>query len=196
MLLKSLWLGPRGFAWLAELRGRDLPGSRRPNPASVTCDHAQVRVNLFDSVVEHDADDPEGYRGGGVRLAHLLGAARLGATLYELPPGQGIAPYHYEYGNEEWLLVLSGAPALRHPDGEDELVAGDLVCFAEGAEGAHKLTNQSEETVRVLMFSTVNEPAVVVYPDSDKIGIWPGDHRDNVMVRREDTRADYWVGEA
>ena len=154
------------------------------------------RFNLFDAAIEQDTDDPEGYRGGGLRLAPLVGAKRLGATLYELPPGQGIAPYHYEYGNEEWLLVLTGAPVLRHPAGDDELAVGDLVCFAEGAEGAHQVTNRTGETVRVLMFSTVNEPAVVVYPDSDKVGVWPGDDRDNLVVRREDGRTDYWAGEA
>jgi uncharacterized cupin superfamily protein len=152
------------------------------------------RFNLFAAEVTHDLDDPEGYRGGAVRLAPLLGASRLGATLYELPPGQSICPYHYEYGNEEWLLVVSGTPVLRHPDGEDELAAGDAVCFPEGPEGAHKVTNGTAETVRVLMLSTVNEPAVAVYPDSDKIGVWPGDARDNVMVSRQ-SRVDYWVGE-
>jgi uncharacterized cupin superfamily protein len=152
------------------------------------------RFNLFAAEVAHDLDDPEGYRGGGVRLGPLLGASRLGATLYELPPGQSICPYHYEYGNEEWLLVVSGTPLLRHPDGEDELAAGDVVCFPEGPEGAHKVANRTAETVRVLMLSTVNDPAVAVYPDSDKIGVWPGDARDNVMVRREG-QVDYWVGE-
>jgi uncharacterized cupin superfamily protein len=130
-----------------------------------------------------------------VRLGPLLGAARLGATLYELPPGQSISPYHYEYGNEEWLLVVSGTPLLRHPDGEDELAAGDVVCFAEGPEGAHKVTNRTDETARVLMLSTVSDPSVAVYPDSDKIGVWPGDPSDNVMIRRQ-SGVDYWVGEA
>ena len=152
------------------------------------------RFNVLEAEVAHDLDDPEGYRGGGVRLAPLVAAQRLGATLYELPPGQSTAPYHYEYGNEEWLLVLSGTPLLRHPEGEDTLAAGDVVCFAEGPEGAHKLTNRTAGTVRVLMFSTVNEPAVVVYPDSDKIGVWPGDARDNVMVGRK-SRVHYWLGE-
>ena len=149
------------------------------------------RFNVFNVDVEHDVDDPEGFRGGGVRIGPLLGASLLGTTLYELPEGQGICPYHYEYGNEEWLLVLSGRPTLRHPEGEDELVPGDLVCFPEGPEGAHAVTNRTGETVRVLMYSTVRDPSVAVYPDSDKIGVWPGGDGDKIIVRRE-SGVDYW----
>ena len=153
------------------------------------------RFNVFGAEVEHDVDDPEGYRGGAVRIGPALGARTMGTTLYELPEGQSVCPYHYEYGNEEWLLVLTGRPTLRHPDGEEELEPGDLVCFPEGPEGAHAVTNRGSETARVLMYSTVAEPAVAVYPDSDKIGVWPGDSRDKIIVRRE-SGVDYWDGEA
>ena len=66
------------------------------------------RVNVFALDVEYDASDPEGFRGGMNRFGALLGASMMGATVYELPPGQSNCPYHYEYGNEEWLLVLDG----------------------------------------------------------------------------------------
>jgi hypothetical protein len=33
------------------------------------------------------------------------------------------------------------------------------------------------------------------YPDSDKIGVWPGNDPDNVMLRRADGDVDYWDGE-
>jgi len=115
----------------------------------------------------------------------------LGATVYELPPGQSNCPYHYEYGNEEWLIVLEGRLTVRHPEGEAELGPGDVLCFAIGPDGAHKLTNRTDGTVRVAMLSTQHEPAVAVYPDSDKLGVWPGDKRDNLLVRRESV-VDYW----
>jgi uncharacterized cupin superfamily protein len=150
---------------------------------------------VFDAKIAYDAEDPEGYRGGGIRIGPFVGAAKLGATLYELPAGQGIAPYHYEYGNEEWLIVLAGCPVLRHSQGEDELAPGDVVCFPVGPDGAHKVTNRTNEVVRVLMLSTQEEPAVVVYPDSDKIGVWTGEERDDLLVRRE-SRVDYWDGES
>jgi uncharacterized cupin superfamily protein len=154
-----------------------------------------TQTNLHSVELAYDEGDPEGYHAGYVRLGPLVGASMLGATVYELPPGQSNCPYHYEYGNEEWLLVLEGKLTLRSSGGEDELVPGDVVCFRAGPEGAHKLTNRGEETVRLVVFSTKTDPSVAVYPDSDKLGVWPGDDRDTLMVRRE-SNVPYWEGEA
>ena len=151
-------------------------------------------VNLFSVELTHDDDDPEGYSAGYARLGSALGASMLGATVYELPPGESNCPYHYEYGNEEWLLVLEGRLTVRHPGGEAELRPGDVACFREGPDGAHKLTNRGDDAVRLVMISTKRDPSAAVYPDSDKIGIWPGDDRDTVMVRRG-SGVPYWDGE-
>jgi len=153
------------------------------------------RVNLADPAFEYDDTDPDGFRSGMARFGPGLGAEQTGATLYELPPGQAVCPYHYEYGEEEWLLVLSGRPSLRHPEGTDELEPLDLVCFVRGPEGAHQIRNGGEGTARVLMWSTVVLPTATVYPDSDKIGIWTGHGEDDVMVRRA-SGVDYFDGES
>ena len=152
------------------------------------------RANLFSAEVAHDADDPVGFEAGYVRLGPQIGATAMGATVYELGPGQSNCPYHYEYGCEEWLLVVEGRVTIRHPEGEDELGPGDLVCFPEGPEGAHRVTNKSDGTVRVMILSTKGDPAIAVYPDSDKIGIFSGNDADQVMVRRE-SNVGYWEGE-
>lgn len=78
-------------------------------------------VNVYGVELTRDDDDPKGYEAGYVRLGPLLGSERLGATVYELEQGNSNCPYHYEYGNEEWLLVLSGKLTVRHPEGETEL---------------------------------------------------------------------------
>jgi hypothetical protein len=45
------------------------------------------------------------------------------------------------------------------------------------------------------MFSSVTYPAVTVYPDSDKIGVYTGgDRSDDVIVRRS-AGLDYYDGE-
>ncbi len=137
-----------------------------------------------------DPEDPPGYRNRARRLAPLLAARALGATIYELDHGESICPYHYEVGNEEWLLVLGGTPTLRHPEGVDVLQPGDLVCFPDGAEGAHQLTNNAADTVRVMMLSTVHEPCLAVYPDSGKVGMWPPG-----LLFYEADAVDYWDGE-
>jgi uncharacterized cupin superfamily protein len=152
------------------------------------------RVNIASPDFEYDPDDPEGFRSGLFRLGPLVGAATTGLSVYELAPGQAICPYHYEYGEEEWLLVLSGRPTLRHPGGEDVLEPWDTTCFAMGPEGAHLVRNDTATTVRVLMFSTVTHPAATVYPDSAKVGIWTGNRDDDVMVRKS-SRVEYFDGE-
>jgi uncharacterized cupin superfamily protein len=149
------------------------------------------RLNIFNAELQFDEGDPEGYNAGYLRFGKKIGATMLGGTLYGLATGQSICPYHYEYGNEEWVIVLAGNPVLRHPEGEDGLEPGDAVCFPVGPAGAHKLTNPGEETVRLLFLSTKHDPSVAVYPDSDKIGIWPGESSDNLLVRRE-SAVDYW----
>ena len=105
-----------------------------------------------------------------------------------------MCPYHYEY-EEEWLLVLGGTVVVRAPQGEEQLAAGETVCFPPGPAGAHKVTNRGDSTARILMFSSAREPAVAVYPDSDKIGVWPGNSEDEVMLRRADGKVGYWDGE-
>jgi uncharacterized cupin superfamily protein len=64
------------------------------------------------------------------------------------------------------LLVLDGTPALRRPQGEDQLEAGDVVCLPEGPAGAHQLLNRSASVVRALFLSTTGLPANVWYPDT------------------------------
>jgi uncharacterized cupin superfamily protein len=150
--------------------------------------------NIFDFEIPPEEDEVEGYIAPDHRFAKEIGASMLTGRLYDLPPGNSNCPYHYEYGNEEWLILLSGVLSVRTPEGEVEMRRGDVICFAEGPAGAHRITNSGEETARFLFMSTDHEPAVAVYPDSDKIGVWPGDDRDRIMVERS-SDVDYWVGE-
>jgi uncharacterized cupin superfamily protein len=152
-------------------------------------------VNVFEGEYEYDSSDPEPFACGVLRLSKALGSEDVAAKAFELPPGIHLCPYHYEY-EEEWLIVLEGTVAVRTPEGEEELRPGDVICFPKGPDGAHRVTNAGTDTARVVMFSSSREPAVAVYPDSDKIGVWPGDDRDRVMLRREDGQRDYWDREA
>jgi uncharacterized cupin superfamily protein len=84
---------------------------------------------------------------------------------------------------------------VRTPDGEHELSQGDLVRFVPGPSGAHKVSNRSEQAARIVMFSSAHEPAVAVYPDSDKIGVWTPGGADNAMLHRKDGDVEYYDGE-
>jgi uncharacterized cupin superfamily protein len=149
-----------------------------------------MSVNLHAAEFTYDEGDPAGYHTGYQRMGPLLGAERLGLTVYELPPGQSICPYHYELGDEEWLVVLAGSPTLRTPEGERQLHPWDTVCFLEGPDGAHKVTNLTDETLRVALLSTRRDPAVSIYPDSNKVGVWPPG-----KLFRLDDAVDYWADE-
>jgi uncharacterized cupin superfamily protein len=151
-------------------------------------------ASFLDENLEYDPSDPEGYRAGSVNIGRALGAKALAVKIFELPVGQSVCPYHYEY-EEEWLVVLDGSVAVRTPDAETTLTHGEIACFAKGPSGAHKVTNRSHRGARVMMFSSAREPAVAVYPDSDKIGVWPGNPDDQVMLRREDGAVSYFEGE-
>ena len=118
-------------------------------------------VNIATPEFTYDETDPAGYRSGMFRFGRLAGGSTMGASVYELPPGQALCPYHYEYGEEEWLLVLEGAATVRTPAGEQVLKPWDVLCFPSGPEGAHKVSNASDETVRVLMWSTVSTRTVL-----------------------------------
>ena len=142
----------------------------------------------------YDAGDPAGYRSGVADISKALGAHALAVKLFELPSGQSLCPYHYEY-EEEWLVVLDGTVLVRTPDGEETLQRGEIVQFPAGPAGAHKVTSSGDSTARVMMFSSARQPSVAVYPDSDKIGVWPGNADDEVMLRREDGQVGYWDGE-
>jgi uncharacterized cupin superfamily protein len=153
-----------------------------------------LRANLLGDECAYLETDPAGFCSGVARVGQAIGAGALAVNVFEMPPGQSICPYHYEY-EEEWLAVLEGTLTLRTPRGEQELARGDVLCFPPGPDGAHKVTNRGVQTARVVMFSSAREPAVAVYPDSDKIGVWPGSPQDRVMLRRADGNVGYWDGE-
>jgi len=148
------------------------------------------RFNLHTSEFRYEDEDPDGYKSGMAEIHHALGASALAANLFELPTGQSLSPYHYEY-EEEWLIVIEGTPVVRHPEGEEQLERGDVVAFPPGPTGAHKIINRGSDTARVLMFSSARLPAVAVYPDSNKVAAFTPGKVDNVRVRRESS-VDYW----
>jgi uncharacterized cupin superfamily protein len=154
-----------------------------------------ARIPISAPAFEYDDTDPEGFRCGMVRVGKVVGAKLTGASVYELPPGQTLCPYHYEYGEEEWALVLDGTATLRTPQGTEPLGPMELAFFPTGPEGAHSLANDTAATVRVLMFSNYAAVTATAYPDSDKVGVWTGVEGENLMAPRS-ADVPYYHGEA
>lgn len=152
--------------------------------------------NIFDPLFDEPREHP-GFDCRRARIGRQAGAERLGASVWDVPPGQAAYPYHFHHVEEELLFVLSGRPSLRTPDGWRELAAGEAVSFPVGEAGAHQLVNRTREPVRLLVVSPSGVPEICVYPDSDKIGAFDrlqdgGGLRE--LYRRADA-VDYYEGE-
>jgi hypothetical protein len=124
-----------------------------------------TRPNAFEADLSdrYSDDDPDGYRVAETPFGKAAGGKDLEVRLFELPPGQRVCPYHYEYV-EEWLLVMTGEVEVRTP-------------------------------ARVVMFSAATVPAIAVYPDSDKVGVWTANERDQWMFRGHEPKLEYFDGE-
>jgi uncharacterized cupin superfamily protein len=154
--------------------------------------------NVFESDFDEHGER-DGFLWRGESVGYKAGSKRLGASTYEIPPGEATFPYHYHLANEELLIVLRGRPQLRTPDGWRQLDAGEVVAFPLGEPGAHQVVNRSDEPVRILMISEMIGPEVAVYPDSGKVGVREHAPGSGLGGRRENFRSsdavDYWDGE-
>jgi len=153
-------------------------------------------ANLFQPVFDDEEEQP-GFAHRRARLGRQAGSAHLGASLYELDPGQAVCPYHWHAAEEEMLIVISGRPSLRTSEGWRELEPGEAVAFLTGAEGAHQVVNRSHKPVRVLLLSESKDPEVCGYPDSRKLmaDARLGNPDEISHLSRLDDAVDYYEGE-
>ena len=112
-----------------------------------------------DNIWTDEWDPGEDWSGGGARGKRLPRGANLGASLYELGPGNWV----------QLLVVLRGRPTLRTGTESRRLDEGDVVHFPQGPEGVHGLSNETDEPVRYLVASTLVSPEVAEYPDLKQI---------------------------
>ena len=110
-----------------------------------------------------------GDRVSGRRLERVRG--QLAAAVWDLRPARA-SPTTSTTGRGEWLLVLRGRLSLRTHENERELSEGDAVVFPCGRDGAHGMTNRSEEPVRYLVVAHHDSPDVIEYPDEGTLGVF------------------------
>ena len=124
-------------------------------------------MNIWD---DDWGEQEQDWSGGGALVKRLVpgGGPLLGATLYELGPGNFVV-YHAHHGSEELLIVLRGTPTLRTLDGERQLEEGDVVHFTTGPAGAHGLRNDTDAPIRYVMAGIRHSPEVVEYPDLGQV---------------------------
>jgi uncharacterized cupin superfamily protein len=136
------------------------------------------------------------------QLSAFAGSQRIGCSLYEVAPGKSAWPAHYHTANEEAIYILDGAGTLRLGNRDLAVARGDYIALLPVAEAAHRLINTSSQPLRYLCISTMIEPEVTVYPDSNKIGVFigaapggPKEKRTLAKSLRADAEVDYWEDE-
>lgn len=131
------------------------------------------------------------------------GAAKLGCSWTEVPPGRAAWPRHFHCVNEEAMFVLEGEGLLRIGDAEVPVRPGDYVTFPTGPKHAHQVRNTGQGPLRYLGLSTLGNNEIVGYPDSKKIGAaaapdyaaaMRGEHWVRILIK-EGPNAGYYDGE-
>jgi uncharacterized cupin superfamily protein len=141
-----------------------------PPPAATERD---PRIASLDDVPS-DPYEIGPFRAERRRVARHVGAKLLGYSLYRINPGDRTWPYHFQHVNEELALVMEGRATLRTPEGETEVRSGDAIAFPAGPSGAHAFTAIGDAPFEVLILSTMIEPEISEYPDSEKIYVLVG----------------------
>lgn len=133
------------------------------------------------------------------RLSRAAGGEKLGCSLYVLSPETESWKYHYHTANEEAIFVLDGEGRVEMAAETNPIQEGDYISFPVGEDGAHRVFNDGEKTLRYLCFSTMIEPDVSVYPESNMIGIFagagPGGRESERTMKKflqADAEVDYW----
>ena len=129
------------------------------------CDTVTVVPNIHEPDWDATQDKPP-FSWRRSRLGRQAGSQNLGASLFELAPGCVTFPLHVHHANEEMIVVLSGRPTLRSIDSEQLLESGDVVACPPGRRGAHRLDNDTSETVQVLIVSTMLSPEINEFPET------------------------------
>jgi len=137
-------------------------------------------------------------RGG---VGDRIGSQKLGYGVVLLEPGKRAWPYHAHIANEEMFFVLEGEGTLRHAGEEYPIRTGDFIASPADPEQPHQIVNTSNAPLKYLCVSTMEDPEICLYPDSDKYGAYSGSPRDADNPRRffvwgrERDGLQYWDGE-
>jgi uncharacterized cupin superfamily protein len=150
--------------------------------------------NFLQPVYDDNEEGQPAFLHRRARLGRQAGAEHLGASLYELPPGSALCPYHWHAVEEEMAIAVTGRPTVRTTRETRQMETGEVVVFHTGPDGAHQLLNQTDEPVRILFLSQHSQVEICGYPDSRKIIADALDFEVSFMFREAD-EVDYYDGE-
>ena len=129
------------------------------------------------------------------RLAMAAGGVKLGCNLFRVQPGKRAFPKHRHFANEEAVYILKGHATMYRGDEAIAVGPGDYIVHHAGGV-AHQMINSGDEPLEYLCFSTMNQPEVVEYPDSKKLGMITGMPPEGIVkFFPADANVNYWEGE-
>lgn len=99
-------------------------------------------------------------------ISRVMGLTQIGASYFEVQPGESAFPLHAHYQEDEIIIVLSGTGTYRFAGENHAVKAGDTLAAPAGrAELAHQLTNSGAETLKYICVSSLPEINVVELPE-------------------------------
>ena len=104
------------------------------------------------------------------RLAPVAGLTLMGASHVTLLPGAYSSQRHWHRGQDELVVMISGAAVLIDEAGETPVGPGDVLAFPAGEASGHHLHNRSAEPCVFVAISAGNRAADSgEYPDIDMV---------------------------
>jgi uncharacterized cupin superfamily protein len=144
----------------------------------------------------------ERYEARMAQIGKRLGAKKLGYRIVVLPPGKVAWPLHAHLVNEEMFFIVEGTGRLRLGGRDWPVKAGDVIAVPPGSDTPHQIVNDSDADLKYLCVSTMEEPDIVMMPDSGKVNIMAGSPPGGDKAARTlsiclplEAAVDYWEGE-
>lgn len=111
-------------------------------------------------------DRAPGIGSDGANFSRAMGLTMLGASYFEVRPGESAFPFHVHYLEDEIIVILSGEGTYRFGDTTRSVTVGDVLGAPAGrAEWAHQLTNTGSEPLKYICVANQTETNVVELPE-------------------------------
>lgn len=111
-------------------------------------------------------DRGPGIGANGANFSRAMGLTMLGASYFEVQPGESAFPFHVHYLEDEIIVILEGEGTYRFGDATYKVTVGDVLGAPAGrAELAHQLTNTGTSTLRYICVANQTETNVVELPE-------------------------------
>lgn len=144
----------------------------------------------------------EHFQSDNAPVANRIGAEQLGYRITRVPAGKRAWPLHAHYANEEMFFVLEGSGIVRFGEQSVPIRQHDFIAAPANPETPHQIVNTSAVDLVYLCVSTMLQPDVTLYPESDKIGVIAGAAPGRTVAGqgitkffKANTHVNYWQDE-